>query len=62
MLVCTLVRHHVSACEWRGMLVGTLVYQPGSQWDQPVLSPDRLQIRGHRVLQFKATVSFELPL
>ena len=26
MSVCTLVRHHVSACELGGMLVGTLVY------------------------------------
>ena len=24
----TLVRCHVSACEWGGMLVGTLVYSP----------------------------------
>ena len=29
MLVCTLVRLVVSACEWGGMLAGTLVYQPG---------------------------------
>ena len=34
LVVCTLVRHVVSACEWGGMLAGTLVYQPGSQWDQ----------------------------
>ena len=31
MLVCTLVRPVVSACEWRGMLADTLVYQPGSR-------------------------------
>jgi hypothetical protein len=30
LVVCTLVRHVVSACEWGGMLAGTLVYQPGS--------------------------------
>ena len=29
MLMCTLVRLVVSACEWRGMLADTLVYQPG---------------------------------
>ena len=34
MLVCTLVRPVVSACEWGGMLAGTLVYQPGSEWDR----------------------------
>ena len=34
LVVCTLVRQVVSACEWGGMLAGTLVYQPGSQWDQ----------------------------
>ena len=27
--VCTLVRHHVSPCEWGGMLAGTLVYRHG---------------------------------
>ena len=31
MLVCTLVGPVVSACEWRGMLANTLVYQPGSR-------------------------------
>ena len=27
--VCTLVRRDVSACEWGGMLAGTLVYHHG---------------------------------
>ena len=27
--VGTLVRHHVSACEWGGILAGTLVYRHG---------------------------------
>ena len=27
MSMCTLAIHHVSACEWGGMLAGTLVYR-----------------------------------
>ena len=43
MSVCTLVRHHVSACEWGGMMAGTLVYSRQVRFFLPVavyMAPD----------------------
>ena len=38
LVVCTLVRHVVSACEWGDMLAGTLVYRHGPRTGTELLA------------------------